>query len=406
MQNTELSASSNSAIKTSPVIALVAGEVSGDLLGADLMAGLKNQFPDAKFVGIGGLQMQAQGLESWYPIEDLSVMGFFEVLKNLFKLLKLRKQLLQRLLDLKPDVFIGIDAPDFNFYLEKQLKDAGIKTVHYVGPSVWAWREKRLEKIKLAVDGMLVLFPFETAIYDKYQIPVEFVGHPLAQKIATTRSGCAANAEESIKQAARKNLSIEENIQLTAILPGSRMSEIERMIDVYLLAAQQLNLIYPTMEYVIPFVHDKARQAIENSIAIYGQNLKIHLIERQADQVLLACDQALVTSGTATLQTALSQRPMVIAIKVHPISYQIMKRLAISKWIGLPNVLAQKDLVPELIQDQATPEKIALALGKLIADQAQRSKQLNAFAEQLTQLNQDSSSLAANAVVKWAGLNG
>lgn len=379
---------------TQPVIALVAGETSGDLLGADLIRGLKARFPNARFVGIGGQQMQQEDLESWFPMEQLSVMGFFEVLKHLIPLLRLRKQLINRLLALRPDVFIGIDAPDFNFYVERKLKQAGIKTVHYVGPSVWAWREKRLVKIKQSVDGMLVLFPFEPPIYHRYQIPVCYVGHPMANQVPLHPN----------KIQARTQLKLDESILLTALLPGSRMGEVERMADVYIQAANHLQLIYPQMEFIIPCVHQTARDRIEQAIARFGSRLRVHLIDGQAPLVLEACDQAVVTSGTATLQTALMLRPMVIAIKVHPISYWIMKRLALSKWIGLPNILAQQDLIPELIQEEATPAKLALALGRIISDVKRQNKQVTTFSEQRELLRQDTANIAAQAIIDWAEL--
>lgn len=378
-----------------PTFALVAGESSGDLLGADLIRGLKTRYPNARFVGIGGPNMQVEGLESWFAMEQLSVMGLFEVLKHLPKLLRLRTHLIQKLLELKPHAFIGIDAPDFNFYVERQLKQAGLKAIHYVGPSVWAWREKRLHKIKKSVDGVLVLFPFEPPIYERYQIPVKFVGHPLANQVP----------EEPNAAQARQVLGLPMDVPVTALLPGSRMSEIDRMADLYIQAAKKLAFIHPTMQFVIPCVHQKARARIEESVKRYGSKLSIKLVDQQAQTVMEACDQMIVTSGTATLQAALMMRPMVIAIKVHPISYWIMKRLAISKWIGLPNILAQKDVVAELIQHEATPDKLALELGRLILDKSRRETQLKAFRVQRSELKQDSASLAAQAVIDWAELN-
>ncbi len=376
---------------TSPVFALVAGEVSGDLLGADLIRGLKQHYPTARFVGIGGERMQAEGLESWFVMERLSVMGLFEVLRHLPDLLSLRKQLLENLLALKPTAFIGVDAPDFNFYLARKLKRNGIKTFHYVSPSVWAWRENRLVKIKQSIDGMLVLFPFEVPIYQKYDIPVCFVGHPLANQVAI-----APNAGD-----ARKALKLPEIGSYTGLLPGSRMSEIERMADVYVLAAKQLALIYPDMQFIVPCVHQRARARIQQAFERYGAKLRYHLIDQQASLVIEASDQLIVTSGTATLQTALLLRPMVIAIKLHPLTYWIMKRMAISRWIGLPNILAQHSLVVELIQHEASPEKLALELGRLVVDNQRREQQITAFMQQRVQLRQDSASLAAQAIVGW-----
>lgn len=373
------------------VIAMVAGEASGDTLGADLIQSLQKRYPDTKFVGIGGPKMQALGFESWFPMEKLSVMGFFEVLKHLRDLLKIRRELIANLLALKPDVFIGIDAPDFNFKVEATLKEQGIKAIHYVGPSVWAWREKRLLKIKHYVDGVLVLFPFEPPYYHRYGIPVKFVGHPLANQFP----------EEPNTLQARQTLGFAENTQVTAILPGSRMSEIERMAEVYLQAAKKIYQIYPQMKFVIPCVHDKAKIKIQQTLESVAPELKVTLLDGQSRLALEACDQALVTSGTATLECALMKKPLVLAIKVHPISYWIMKRLATTQWIGLPNILAQQDLVKELIQEQATAEKIALHMGKLIADPKIREKQLHAFAKQYKELKQNASELAADALDEW-----
>lgn len=374
------------------VIAMVAGEASGDTLGSDLIKSLKLRYPNAKFVGIGGPKMLAEGFESWYPMEKLSVMGFFEVLKHLPELLKIRKGLIEKLLALKPDVFIGIDAPDFNFKVEATLKENGIKALHYVGPSVWAWREKRLEKIKRYVDGVLVLFPFEPDYYHKYNIPVKFVGHPLANQFPETPDTLGA----------RVKLGIDENAMVTAILPGSRMSEIEYMADVYMQVAQKLYEIYPKMEFVVPCVHERAKQKIELAKNTHAKHANIKLLDGQSSLALEACDQALVTSGTATLECALMKKPLVLSIIVHPISYWIMKRLATTQWIGLPNILANKSLVKELIQNDATVEKIAVSMGKLVADDNLRTKQINAFEEQYQALKQNASELAADAVQEWA----
>ena len=302
-------------------IAIVAGEVSGDILGAGLISALKQRYPNAHFSGIAGPLMQQQGCEALYDMEELSVMGLFEVIKHLPKLLKIRKQLITRLLTLKPDVFIGIDAPDFNFKIEFILKQKSIKTVHYVGPSVWAWREKRLVKIKDCVDGVLVLFPFEPDYYHRYNIPVKFVGHPLANQFP----------EKPNTPQAKINLGYLATDKITAILPGSRMSEINKMVDIYIQAASKLAEIYPDMHFVIPCVHQKAKERIQQSVVLFAKNIKIKLLDGQSREVLEACDQALVTSGTATLECALMRKPLVFAIALHPISYWIMRRLATPK---------------------------------------------------------------------------
>ena len=373
---------------------MVAGEASGDTLGADLIQSLKKRYPNAKFIGIGGQKMISQGFETWYPLEKLSVMGFFEVLKHLPSLLQLREELINKLLTVKPDVFIGVDAPDFNFKIEGILKEKGIPTVHYVGPSVWAWREKRLLKIKKQVDGVLVLFPFETEYYDKYDIPSKFVGHPLAGQVINAPG----------KKAARVQLGLEVDIPVTGILPGSRSSEINLMIDVYVQVAVKLRQIYPQMKFVVPCVNQAARDRIELAISDFGKGVDFILLDQNAQLAMAGSDQLLVTSGTATLEAALMQRPLVLAIKLHPISYWIMKRLATTKWVGLPNVLAKKCIVPELIQENATPDKIALALSKLITDKKMREIQLLEFKKQYDALNQNASELAADAVIKWAKL--
>lgn len=380
--------------KKSLVIGMIAGEASGDTLGAALMQSLQARYPDATFVGIGGPKMIALGFQSWHPMEKLSVMGFFEVLKHLFELLKIRKSIIAQFLAIKPDVFIGVDAPDFNFKVEAELKKNNITTVHYVGPSVWAWREKRLEKIHHSVDGVLVLFPFEPPYYHRYDIPVKFVGHPLANqfpKIPDTLS-------------ARTHFDIESLAAVTAILPGSRMSEINRMADVYIQSAKLLADIYPKMLFLIPYVHEKAKVRIQEAVDQFGRGLNIRLVDGQSRQVLEASDQALVTSGTATLECALMKKPLVLAIKVHPVSYWMMKRLATTQWIGLPNILANQSLVSELIQDQATPHKIAIQMGRLIMDTQLRAKQIKAFEAQYSSLRQNASELAADAIEEWAGL--
>jgi len=377
--------------KHSKVFAIVAGESSGDTLGADLIKSLKKRHPDAKFVGIGGPKMLAQGFESWYPMDELSVMGFFEVIKHLPSLLKIRRELISRLVSLNPDVFVGVDAPDFNFKVESILKSNNITAIHYVGPSVWAWREKRLAKIKLAVDGVLVLFPFEPDYYHRYEIPVKFVGHPIANQFP----------EDPDTLNAKVKLGFYTDTSLTAILPGSRMSEIERMSDIYIQAATKLAMIYPNMQFAIPCVHSKAMDRVQKSIDAYSKNLNITLFLGQSREVLEACDQALVTSGTATLECALMKKPLVLAIAVHPISYWLMKRLATTKWIGLPNILANKSLVTELIQENATPVKIALAMGHLIADTQLRDSQVAEFQKQYHQLKQNASELAADAIEEW-----
>ncbi len=374
------------------IFAVVAGEASGDTLGANLIQELKVRYPKARFVGIGGPKMQALGFESWYPMEWLSVMGFFEVLKSLRKLLKLRKELTGRLISLKPDVFIGIDAPDFNFSLEKSLKLAGIPAVHYVGPSVWAWREKRLNKIRESVSGVLVLFPFEPPIYHRYQIPVQYVGHPLAAK----------RVEFLSKSDSCAKLKLDENLHYTVILVGSRSSEIAQMAPVYMDVVAKLHQKYPDMQFVFPVVSQRAKNQIEELAQENNVFSCIHCFVGQVAECLQVADQALVTSGTASLECALYELPMVIAIKVHPVSYWIMKRLATTQWVGLPNVLEQKSLVKECIQDQANADDIYQHMIEVIENQMLRTEQISAFKQQYQTLNVNSAAMAADAIEQWA----
>lgn len=375
---------------------MVAGESSGDLLGADLIKSLKNRFPNATFVGIGGEKMQDEGFKSWYPMEKLSVMGIFEVLKHLPELLKLRKELIHRLTDAQPDAFIGIDAPDFNFKVEQRLKEKNIPAIHYVGPSVWAWREKRLVKIKKQVDGMLVLFPFEEPYYHKYQIPVKFVGHPLANQIS----------EQNLTKQARRTLGLAEEGNITGLMPGSRWSEVDQMIDLYLQTAVKLQQSFPDMKFLIPCINQKIKSRVEQSMAKFtvnniGQKTNFHAVLKQADLVIEASNQLLVTSGTATLEVALHGKPLVLAIKVHPFSYWLMKKLATTQWIGLPNILAQQELVPELIQNEATVVNLTEKMLEIIENPYLRNRQIEAFKKQHKMLKQNASELAAEAIIKW-----
>ncbi len=371
---------------------MVAGESSGDLLGADLIKSLKKTFPQATFVGIGGEKMITEGFDSWFEMEELSVMGFFEVLKHLPKLLKIRKKLINKLIKTNPKVFIGIDAPDFNFTVEQRLKEQGITAIHYVGPSVWAWRENRLAKIKKQIDAMLVLFPFEESYYHKYNIPVKFVGHPLANQIS----------EADLTKQARSALNISKTSRVTGLMPGSRWAEVNQMIDLYIQTAVNLKRKYPAMIFIIPCVNDKIKIRVEQAIKIFaGSDNCFKTVLKQVDLAIEASDQLLVTSGTATLEVALHGKPLILAIKVHPISYWIMKKLATTKWIGLPNILAQQEIVPEFIQDDATLNNLTQAMLEIITDTSKRDSQIKAFKQQHKMLKQDASKLAAEAIVKW-----
>lgn len=381
-----------------PVFALVAGELSGDTLGADLMQGLLNHYPDARFVGIGGPKMLALGLESWAEMSQLSIMGFAEVLRHLPKLLKLRARLAQQMIQRQPQAFIGIDAPDFNLGLAKKLKQAGLVTIQYVSPSIWAWRPKRIHKIKRAVSGMLVLFPFEKPLYEQHAIPVACVGHPLAQQVPKDSDQPALITE------AKHTLGLHLNQRVIGVLPGSRQSEVATMGPIYLATIAKVHQAYPDYQFVMPCVNNTIYQQLSQLIAQAPHPLPIHLVQQPAQTVMMASELLLITSGTATLESALMARPMLIAIKVHWLSYFIMQRLARLPWVGLPNILAQRQIVPEFIQDQAQADALASAMLSLIADPQARDSQRHAFQEIKTSLSLDSGELAAQAVLQWSGL--
>ncbi|WP_220802472.1 lipid-A-disaccharide synthase [Pseudomonas sp. NCCP-436] len=335
-------------------VALVAGEASGDILGAGLMQAIKARHPNAEFIGVGGPRMEAEGMKSYFPMERLAVMGLVEVLGRLFELLGRRRQLARDLIAVQPDLFIGIDAPDFNLDLEHRLRRAGIRTVHYVSPSVWAWRQKRVLKIREACDLMLTLFPFEAQFYEAHQVPVRFVGHPLADVIPL----------EADRTAARRTLDLPVNEPVIALLPGSRGGEVARLGELFLEAAARIRALRPGIRFLLPCATPERRQQLEQMLA--GRDLPLTLYDGCSHEVLAACDAVLIASGTATLEALLYKRPMVVAYRVAPMTYRILKRLVKSPYISLPNLLAERMLVPELIQEAATPDALAQALVPLI----------------------------------------
>ena len=335
-------------------VALVAGEASGDILGCGLMQAIKQRHPDAEFIGVGGARMEAEGLKSFFPMERLAVMGLVEVLGRLFELLGRRRQLARDLIAAQPDVFIGIDAPDFNLGLELKLRRAGIKTVHYVSPSVWAWRQKRVLKIREACDLMLTLFPFEAQFYDEHQVPVRFVGHPLADAIP----------QQADRAAARATLALPQDEPVVALMPGSRGGEVARLGELFLDAAIRLRALRPGIHFLLPCATPERREQLEQMLA--GRDLPLTLLNGRSHEALAACDAVLIASGTATLEALLYKRPMVVAYRVAPLTYRVLKRLVKSPYISLPNLLAERLLVPELIQDAATPEALAQAVAPLI----------------------------------------
>ncbi|KRW65600.1 lipid-A-disaccharide synthase [Pseudomonas kunmingensis] len=370
-------------------VALVAGESSGDILGAGLMQALKAQYANVEFVGVGGPRMQAEGLTPYFPLERLAVMGLVEVLGRLPELLARRRRLVQTLTQLRPDVFIGIDAPDFNLGLELKLRRAGIKTVHYVSPSVWAWRQKRVLKIRDACDLMLTLFPFEAKFYDEHQVPVRFVGHPLADTIAL----CADRA------AARQALGLPVDGLVVALMPGSRGGEVARLGDLFLSAAERLRAMRPGIRFVMPCASPERRQQLEQMLAT--RDLPLTLLDGRSHEALAACNAVLIASGTATLEALLFKRPMVVAYSVAPMTYRILRRLVKSPYVALPNLLAQRLLVPELLQDAATPEALAQTLSPLLDD---GDVQTEGFDSIHRTLRCDASSQAADAVLRLIGV--
>ncbi|MBS7663453.1 lipid-A-disaccharide synthase [Pseudomonas lalucatii] len=369
-------------------VALVAGEASGDILGSGLMRALKARHPQIEFIGVGGPLMQGEGLKSYFPMERLAVMGLVEVLGRLPELLARRRRLLRDLVDARPDVFIGIDAPDFNLDLELKLRRAGIKTVHYVSPSVWAWRQKRVLKIRQACDLMLCLFPFEAQFYDAQQVPVRFVGHSLADTIPL----------EADREAAREALDLPLDCPVVALLPGSRGGEVARLGGLFLDAASRLRALRPGIRFVLPSASPERRAQLEQLLV--DRDLPLTLVDGRSHEVLAACDAVLIASGTATLEALLYKRPMVVAYRVAPLTYRILKRLVKSPYISLPNLLAERLLVPELIQDAATPESLAQHLAPLLED---GEVQTEGFDLIHRALRRDASAQAAEAVLELAG---
>lgn len=370
-----------------PVFAIVVGEHSGDTLGAGLIVALKQQFPKAKFVGIGGDKMLKLGFESLFAMDELAVMGIVEVLGRIRRLLHVRKSLVDYFTHNQPDVFIGIDAPDFNIGLELRLKAKAIKTVHYVSPSVWAWREKRIFKIAKATDMVLSLLPFEKAFYDKHQVPCTFVGHPLADDIPMTSDKCQA----------RVDLGLPLNPKILALMPGSRGGELSRLLSPFFASAQQLQRDDENLILIAPMVSNKRAEQFNCLKADLAPELRVEVIIGKTQTVMAASDCLLTASGTVTLEAALIKRPMVICYKFNLLTYWLAKWLVKLQWFSLPNLLANKSLVPELLQDEVCVDRIIpLVKERLYQDQSQLNDSFIAIHQQL---KCNASEQAAQAVI-------
>ncbi|MDY0021497.1 lipid-A-disaccharide synthase [Arenimonas caeni] len=372
-----------------PRIALVAGEASGDLLGAGLVAELKQRFPGATFAGIGGPRMRAEGFDAWHDSGELAVMGLAEVLRHLPRLLRLRRNLCRRLLDWKPDVFIGIDAPDFNLGLERRLKQAGLRTVHYVSPSVWAWREGRAAKIGRSADLVLCLFPMEPPIYQRHGVDARFVGHPLAD----------AFPAEPDRAAARARLGLPADAPVLAVLPGSRLGEIRRLWPVFIEATKLLTLQVPGLVAAVPAADPACRAAIEKGLD-GSQLANVAIFDGQAHDVMVAADVVMLASGTAALEAMLAKRPMVVGYRISALTYRLVMSLGMMRTsrYSLPNVLANEPIVPELMQRDCTPENLAGAVMTWFRDPEARAALLPRYEHIHAKLRGDASKAAAEAV--------
>lgn len=375
---------------SSPLIGIVAGEPSGDLLGAELVKALRRQEPRLRFAGIAGPKMMAAGVEALYPMDKLAVRGYVEVLKHYREIVGIRSSLRRHFLAQRPGAFIGIDAPDFNLDLEASMKSAGIPAIHYVSPSIWAWRGGRIRKIGRSVSRMLTVFPFEAALYERANIPVTYVGHPLADMLAKVPSRAEVRAE----------LRLPATGPVVALLPGSRVSELEQLADLFVAAAERIAKAVPGVRLLVPLVNRQTRELFE--AALYRREsgeLEITLLFGHAHEAMAAADVVLLASGTATLEAALLQRPMVISYRMPRLSWWIMNSRRYQPWVGLPNILAGEFVVPELLQDAATPDALAAAVIDLLQDKAKREAIEQRFAVMAAELRQNAAERAAAAVL-------
>lgn len=368
---------------------MVAGEASGDLLAGLLLGGLKQRFPGMSAFGIGGPKMVAQGFDAWWPHHKLSVFGFVDALRHYRELSGIRDQLGDRLLAERPDVFVGVDAPDFNFGLERRLKEGGIRTVHFVSPSIWAWRGGRIDKIARSTDHVLCLFPFEPELYQAKGIAATFVGHPLADTIPM----------EAPKAPARSALGLKADAPVLAVLPGSRRSEIQHIAPAFLQTVAVLARQRPDMQFVMPVVPG-LRDMVEPMVREHCPDAPLQVLDGRSHEALAACDVTLIASGTATLEAALFKRPMVIAYRLGWMSWQLMRHMGYLPWVGLPNILARDFVVPERLQDAASPQQLAQDCLDWFDQPARMEAVQGRFAEMHNTLRRDTGRCASDAIAK------
>jgi len=370
-------------------LAMVAGEASGDLLAGLLLGGLRARWPQLDAAGIGGPKMAAQGFDAWWPHHKLAVHGYVEALRHYREISGIRERLAARLLADKPDVFIGVDAPDFNLGLEARLKAAGVKAIHFVCPSIWAWRGKRVEKIAASTDHVLCLFPFEPELLQRHGIAASFVGHPLADAIPL----------EPPRAASRAALGLPADAAVVAVLPGSRRAEIEHIAPAFLQAVRRLHTLRPELRFVLPVVPGLS-ELLDPLVRQHAPEVPLQRLEGRSHEALAACDVTLIASGTATLEAALFKRPMVIAYRMNPLSWQLMKRMRYQPWVGLPNILCRDFVVPERLQGEANADTLATdVLAWLDAPQRVRAVQ-ERFTELHHLLKRDTARVATDAIAK------
>jgi lipid-A-disaccharide synthase len=370
-------------------VAMVAGEASGDLLGGALLGGLRQRWPELQAFGIGGPRLAAQGFTAWWPHEQLAVRGYVEVLRHYRAISAIREALAARLLAERPLAFIGVDAPDFNLGLEARLKAVGIKTVHFICPSIWAWRGGRARKMAASCDHVLCLFPFEPELLAQHGVAATFVGHPLADAIPLVPP----------RAAARLALGLAESDCVVAVMPGSRRSEITAIAPTFLQAAVRLHRMRPGLRFVLP-VAPGLRALLDPLVVAHAPGLPLQLLDGQSHRALAACDVTLIASGTATLEAALFKRPMVIGYRMHPVSWQIMKRLRYQPWVGLPNILLREFAVPERIQQDCEPESLARATLAWLDDAVGCERLSRRFADLHHLLRRDTARCATDAIAK------